>query len=667
MSDGIIRDWRKDSDIFFTHHKTGRRVARRKQALFRRRFRTKLLAQADHVSPPLEELAWGERVELPAGLSSTPFTQVRHDGQSGFVLTEHVCELAYAGPAAATPRNVRKKIRMRRHNRDDLELIWGDIIQVLEWDGDEARVRARGWTGRMDRADMQAEPLLDVYFIDVGQGDGALIRFPNGRHMMIDGGQARSQQMSGKNAADLVDWKFFVDYGEWEVDLDWMIASHSDVDHFGGLADLISTRKADTDGLDCLSVRVRNFGHPGLSRFPTKVHYDRLGPVVAATDATGRSRKYFTALLKDRDSASDYSAGTNQHGDNPDNLKFSGPWGRFVASLLKRGDMNFVPLSLDHQSAAAGHLPRLDIDPDCPVFILGPVTEEVGGDVALRDLGPTGKNTNGHSVCLRLDMGDARILMTGDLNALSMEWLSEAFDDRMPLWRSDVAKACHHGANDVRFSFLSAINAAATVISSGDNEGHAHPTPQIVAASALSGRVELSPDGEDIVTPLIFMTEIERSAMLSEVNRLELSETGQADNVLLAKPLSELSGSEYLDQDRLDEIERINRSNNLTKTEKKAERKRVQQAAKQANGNRFSLAEDDRKTRRRSGVLYGNRPTGTIGTRQVSRSLDRLRMLEKTHYGMVTVRTDGKTILCATKRDDGETWNLNSFAASAGV
>ncbi|MDX1502042.1 MAG: hypothetical protein R3325_06735 [Thermoanaerobaculia bacterium] len=75
---------------------------------------------------------------------------------------------------------------------------------------------------------------------DVGQGDGVLTRFPDGRHMLIDGGLPRSHQQSGKNAADLVDWKFFVDYGELDVRLDAIVASHCGKDHYGGLDDLVS-------------------------------------------------------------------------------------------------------------------------------------------------------------------------------------------------------------------------------------------------------------------------------------------------------------------------------------------------------------------------------------------------------------------------------------------
>ena len=66
----------------------------------------------------------------------------------------------------------------------------------------------------------------------------------------------------------------------------------------------------------------------------------------------------------------------------------------------------------------------------------------------------------------------------------------------------DIAKACHHGASDVLDSFLYAVNPVATIISSGDDESHAHPRPDALGAFGKSSRGE---------RPLIFSTELARS------------------------------------------------------------------------------------------------------------------------------------------------------------
>ena len=85
-----------------------------------------------------------------------------------------------------------------------LELLWGDHLSVLETAGTRTKVKARGKTGFVNTGEIGDQSLLEVYFIDVGQGDGVLIRTPDDRHIMLDGGYDRSKQPTGKNAADFV-------------------------------------------------------------------------------------------------------------------------------------------------------------------------------------------------------------------------------------------------------------------------------------------------------------------------------------------------------------------------------------------------------------------------------------------------------------------------------
>jgi hypothetical protein len=69
-------------------------------------------------------------------------------------------------------------------------------------------------------------------------------------------------------------------------------------------------------------------------------------------------------------------------------------------------------------------------------------------------------------------------------------------------FQSDVAKACHHGSADFTNIFIQSVNAAATVISSGDEEPHSHPRADAVGALGKFGRSD---------RPLIFCTELARS------------------------------------------------------------------------------------------------------------------------------------------------------------
>ena len=103
---------------------------------------------------------------------------------------------------------------------------------------------------------------------------------------------------------------------------------------------------------------------------------------------------------------------------------------------------------------------------------------------------------------------------------------------------ADVAKACHHGSDDCSLEFLAAIGAGATVISSGDNETHAHPRPAIVAASAVTGHRQVKND--KLVTPLIYSTEIARSVRIAKID----SVTAAAVEVLKRDSIAQVDYSE---------------------------------------------------------------------------------------------------------------------------
>ena len=116
------------------------------------------------------------------------------------------------------------------------DLLWGDRCEVISISGDKAAVKARGGKGTISVSALGGIPLLELYFIDVGQGDGVLIVTPDRRHIMIDGGYGREKQPTGKNAADFVDWKFHADYGDnrW-----YQLISNIQFDHHLAIGNLV--------------------------------------------------------------------------------------------------------------------------------------------------------------------------------------------------------------------------------------------------------------------------------------------------------------------------------------------------------------------------------------------------------------------------------------------
>lgn len=383
-----------------------------------------------------------------------------------------------------------------------LELLWGDrvIIDAAAAEAGRVPARARGKDGFVDAGDLGDEALLELYFIDVGQGDGVLVCTPDRKHVLIDGGYKRRSQPTGKNAADFVDWKFAREYGDDRIRLDAMIASHNDADHYGGLWDLLNADEKEELDLD--EVEVGAFYHAGIGWWQDAEGKRSLGPV---------DDGFLTRLAEDRDSAAAGLEGL------PDGSRLQGEWAKFIRCIVACG----CPVQrLSHRSE---YLPGFsDQDGEVIFRVLGPVQEEHAGAPALRSLGSASQNTNGHSVLLRIDYGRTRILLTGDLNARSQQILLEHYRGKRQELAADVVKACHHGSDDC--SFESTVGASATVISSGDNEGHAHPRPTIVAASALTGHSRIHNDR--VVTPLIYSTEVARSMKVGKVLEVADDPTG---------------------------------------------------------------------------------------------------------------------------------------------
>ena len=69
---------------------------------------------------------------------------------------------------------------------------------------------------------------LDIYFLDVDQGDSAFIHTPEGNTILIDGGEAKS--------ADTI-LKFLDEKGIDRLDI--VIATHAHADHIGGLVKVV--------------------------------------------------------------------------------------------------------------------------------------------------------------------------------------------------------------------------------------------------------------------------------------------------------------------------------------------------------------------------------------------------------------------------------------------
>jgi hypothetical protein len=202
MAIGWIRGYQRELEqLGFTDAND---PARNQRAEFRRDFRTHLRAAAALDSEVIRTLRWGEEVELPEGISAGEWTRTMCAAQNGFVLTSDVVEVAYVNRHGEDEDGYKTVISYQRGagaaaETVRVELLWGDCVQILRRDGATCYARARGIYGNVRAAHLMETPLLEAYFIDVGQGDGVLIRTPDRRHILIDGGLERSKQQTGKN------------------------------------------------------------------------------------------------------------------------------------------------------------------------------------------------------------------------------------------------------------------------------------------------------------------------------------------------------------------------------------------------------------------------------------------------------------------------------------
>ena len=102
-------------------------------------------------------------------------------------------------------------------------MLWGDWIKVVENESDGiVKVRARGSDGWVPSKNLQRERLLEIVFVDIGQGDGALVVTPQDEALVIDAGE-------GDSMYRFLRWRF----GRFERPFRFKagVVTHPDLDH----------------------------------------------------------------------------------------------------------------------------------------------------------------------------------------------------------------------------------------------------------------------------------------------------------------------------------------------------------------------------------------------------------------------------------------------------
>lgn len=429
----------------------------------------------------------------------------------------------------------KKKSKAKNH------LLFGDWLKYL---GEEkngwAKVKCRGDRGWLRKTWFSAERVLEVNFVDIGQGDGCHIVTPDDKVIRIDAG-------IGDNMFRFINWRYNLrgrkvigvdgvtedtSNARQPFEIDHVIISHPDKDHYYGFQQLFESGK----------VAVQHVYHNGAVERPIrtadkdkKLRYfsnDDLGGYVKNErgkyflwDMVSSNSAMHKLIMKHKKTRKQYLTTLRKAVENNKNVKFT---------ALSAED-KFV--------SGYGEGAKVELK------LLGPLTEKVKHGTKHRQclikLGNEGVTKNGHSVILQLRIGKLKVMLGGDLNTESEDYLLKHYakttskvsqlESRVYKIKAkgtsttsaekqelaeveaelqaiimkgrrhfgvDITKACHHGSHHFSETFLQVLNSIVTVISSGDEESYAHPRPDALGSFGKYGRG---------VRPLIFSTELARN------------------------------------------------------------------------------------------------------------------------------------------------------------
>jgi len=370
------------------------------------------------------------------------------------------------------------------------QLLWGDKARINTIAGDWINIRCRRRNGWVRKENLQPSAILEVNFVDVGQGDGCHVRTSEGENIVIDAGER-------DNMFRFLSWR----YGKFikKFRFESFIITHPDKDHYMGFMPL----------LEHLNIKVDDIYHNTIVEQIT-ANKSSLG-----TETKVARKRYLTGLVQTFEQLKKITNSAVRRGKRryANMLRIAVNSGRVknISGLLASSDWQtarYVP----------GYSPQ--DNRGMTLKILGPVPQELTpGKSVLPRLGSNSITKNGHSIVILLEIGTIKIFLGGDLNSASQNYLLQHYTGLNPspktiadsetlikearkYFEADIAKACHHGSSDVSINFLQASNPLATIISSGDNEPYSHPRPD---ALGMIGKYSRSD------RPFIFSTELARS------------------------------------------------------------------------------------------------------------------------------------------------------------
>lgn len=404
---------------------------------------------------------------------------------------------------------------------DKAILAFGDKVDVLEEGSGSkpSRIRALELFDGTLEGTVKGKPfrgpekgVLKFSMVDVQQGDGMILETPpdenhQTRIVFIDGGD---NKLFARHVA--ARYRHRKSSADTPLDVDLILVTHGDADHFEGLTDI---RRSETErGIGDrkrLFIRPRRVYHNGLVKAPgTVTELERLGRTVPGAKGT----PVVVDLYDDPRKAP----------EPMQNEPFE-TWGKTLTHWEKRGKITFRRVAhgmdADELFGFLGPSVKVEIQGPFPVKVTDP--QDGQSKDGLPFLHDPPKNAlihleeetapgsddfsvshtiNGHSIALRLTYGNVRFNLTGDLNQESMALMRKSFGNELGQLEAEIVKAPHHGSADFDFKALQAMKPVVSLISSGDESaGKEHIHPRATLVSAL-GKVSRGKTGIVLCTEL---------------------------------------------------------------------------------------------------------------------------------------------------------------------
>ena len=169
---------------------------------------------------------------------------------------------------------------------------FGCMVKAPMAIGTRSDTIGRGKPGWVNKDDIRDDPVLKVFFVDVGQGDGAIVESPEGI-MLVDGGPSANFYKFMKRR-----YRNILRAGCSRVRIKAMVMSHPDYDHFNGLTAILKDDR----------FTVGHIYHNGIIRYdkddlPADTGFD-LGKLVKRT-IDGKPKRVLTQTYDGLEDAKD--------------------------------------------------------------------------------------------------------------------------------------------------------------------------------------------------------------------------------------------------------------------------------------------------------------------------------------------------------------------------